>query len=316
MPQVTDKPLLILIGPTATGKTSTALRLARAMNGELISADSRQVYKGLDIGTGKVAPNSKVQKENGYWIVDGIPIYLFDVSGPSERFSVADFVKLANEQIEKIWSQNKLPIVVGGTGFYISGLLGKIESLGIGPDWGSRKKLEQKSLDELLTTLQKLNSKKAADLNQSDKSNKRRLIRSIEIEKSATNIPAKTLSFDRLLIMGLTASNEYLFERIDDWIEKRVAMGMIEETKKLHALGLSYKRMKELGLEYLYLSQLLKGEATKEEFLKGLKSASHDYARRQKTYFAKFSEAQWFDAEDEKSKEKLFKSALRWYNKK
>ncbi len=316
MPQVTDKSLLILIGPTATGKTNTALRLARAMNGELISADSRQVYKGLDIGTGKVSPNSKVQKENGYWIVDGIPIYLFDVADLQDQFSVADFVKLASERVEKIWSKNKLPIVVGGTGFYISGLLGKIESLGIGPDWGSRKKLEQKSLDELLTTLQKLNSKKAAGLNQSDRSNKRRLIRSIEIEKSAINIPAKTLSFDRLLILGLTASNEYLFERIDDWIEKRVTMGMIEETKKLHSLGLSYKRMEELGLEYLYLSKLLKGEITKEEFLKGLKNASHDYARRQKIYFTKFPETVWVDAEKEESKEKLFNSALRWYNKK
>lgn len=316
MVRETDKPLLIIIGPTSTGKTNIALNIARSLDGELISADSRQVYKGLDIGTGKVAPGNKVQKERGHWIVDGVPIYLFDVASPNNQFSVADFVQLASNKIKTIWAQNKLPIVVGGTGFYISGILGKIESLGIAPDLVLRKKLEQKNLEELFTLLQRLNPKKAKNLNESDRLNKRRLVRSIEIEKSQKSITSIPLNFDRLLVVGLTASNEYLFKRIDDWIEKRVDMGMIDEAKKLNDRGLSFERMEKLGLEYLYLSKLLKGEIRKEEFLKGLKSASHDYARRQKTYFRKFFQAQWFDVESVDSKAKVLNCVSRWYNEK
>src|SRR3990167_9217477 len=145
--------LIIIYGPTQTGKTNLALQLARKFQGELISADSRQVYKGLDIGSGKVAFDDVVEKHAGYWIVNGVRINGFDLTGAGKQFTAADFLHFANSSISRIIKVQKLPIIVGGTGFYIKALLDGIGSIGIPADWKLRTRLERLSSDDLYKRL-------------------------------------------------------------------------------------------------------------------------------------------------------------------
>ena len=177
--------LLIICGPTATGKTSAALKIAREINGELISADSRQVYKGMDIGTGKDIPKGakyvSLAKLGGYYDADGIRIWGYDLVYPEKEYSVADYSKTARQIIRDIWKRKRTAIIVGGTGFYINVVVDGIQTAGIPKNESLRKSLEKLSVDELFEKLALLDSIKAASLNTSDKKNPRRLIRAIEI---------------------------------------------------------------------------------------------------------------------------------------
>ena len=177
--------LLVICGPTATGKTSLGILLAKKVDGEIISADSRQVYIGMDLGTGKDLPkNSEFKIQNskiGYYLFDKIPVWMIDIVKPNQEFSAADFVGLASKVINDINSRNKLSIIVGGTGFYIKALIDGVDTLGIPPDWELRKQLGLKSTAELFEMLSRINSEKSASMNSSDKQNPRRLIRAIEV---------------------------------------------------------------------------------------------------------------------------------------
>src|SRR3989344_3740874 len=173
--------MLVIYGPTASGKTDLAIKLARKFNGEIISADSRQVYKGLDIGTGKVSFDSKVEKHKGFWIVDDVKVYGFDLVKAGEQFTAADFIKCASTSLIRISEVKKLPIIVGGTGFYIKALIDGIGSVGVTSDPELRARLEKLSVIELYQKLLEVNPTRARSMNQSDRANPRRLIRAIEI---------------------------------------------------------------------------------------------------------------------------------------
>lgn len=186
------KKLLVIVGPTATGKTNLALHLAKILDGELLSADSRQVYKELNIGTGKdIPPNSKFLVENtdlgkrgiGFYLIDGVKIWGYDLVSPKEEFSVSHYLVFADSILKDIWNRGKLPILVGGTGLYVKAVVDGIETATIPKDESLREFLLKKSADELFELLAQIDSVKAASLNVSDRKNPHRLIRSIEVAK-------------------------------------------------------------------------------------------------------------------------------------
>ena len=168
--------IIVILGPTASGKSALAVKIAKKINGEIISADSRQVYKGLDIGTGKIT-----RKEMG-----GVPHYCLDVVSPKKIFTVADFKKCAEKAIEKIFAKNKIPIIVGGTGLYIQAVVDNIVLPEVKPNWRLRKELEKKTTEEMFKMLKKLDPERAKNI---DAKNPRRLIRAIEITKEIGKMP-------------------------------------------------------------------------------------------------------------------------------
>ena len=305
--------MLVIYGPTATSKTALAIKLAQKYNGELTSADSRQVYRGLDIGTGKVSFDSKIEKHKGFWIVDGVKVNGFDLVNPGRRFSVADFLRFSSTTLFRISETNKLPIVVGGTGFYIKALIDGIESIGIKPDMNLRRKLEKLNTSDLYQKLFEVDPKRAQAMNESDRQNPRRLIRAIEIaihkrstseESPSTSLRASKptsevfygqLSDVNCLIVGLTAPNNYLYHRSDQWLEGRLSHGLIDEIKNLLNQKVSPLWLDNLGLEYRWLTRYLLGKVTKEEAIIRLKGDIHNFIRRQKTWFKKFPKIKLFD---------------------
>jgi len=290
-----EKNIWVIVGPTAVGKSELAVRLAKKLNGEVISADSRQVYKGLDIGTGKIT-----KKE-----MRGIPHHFLDVADPKKRFSAADFVRLGSEKIAAIFSRNHIPIICGGTGFYISALLGEISLPPAPPNPKLRAKLEKKTTSELFTMLKKLAPTRAAKI---DRYNPRRLIRAIEVAKSSRNsveirYPSILWVSDfhnrsRIVKIGLTLPPKKLKEKIRTRLLTRIRHGMIAEAEKLHRQGLSWKRMEELGLEYRYLARHLRDEISKNEMIKKLQTEIWHYAKRQMTWFKRDKTIEWFSPND------------------
>ncbi len=316
---------LVIYGPTVSGKTDLAISLAKKLNGELISADSRQVYQGLDIGTGKVSPGAKVTKHQGYWIVDGIKINGFDLVQPQDNFSAADFVKFAKEKIKEIQKSKKLPIIVGGTGFYIKSSINGIPSSGVGQNPELRQNLEKLSVSQLYQKLQLTDPIRAKQMNQSDSKNPRRLIRAIEIATQNQNLKIKNqrlnirnwkLEIGNYLIIGLTAPNEYLYKRADNWVDKRLELGMIEESQNLIDHGVDQQWLDNLGLEYKWISRYLSGKTNKEEAIKRLKGDIHDFIRRQKTWFTQLKTIKIYDITSPNFPNNLEKQVSLWYTSK
>ena len=315
--------MLAIYGPTATGKTDLGIALAKRLNGEIISADSRQVYKGLDIATGKVSPASKVEKHNGYWIVDGVKINGFDLVEPGQNFTVANFIKFSSDSISKITRTKKLPIIVGGTGFYVKALIDGIDTIGISANPQLRKELEKLSSQELYQKLQDLDQEKAQKMNQSDRANPRRLIRAIEIainkkyQVSSIKYQGNTrykIPDTKYLLLGLTAPNDYLYKRADSWIDKRLESGMAEEVQNLLEQKISPKWLDDLGLECRWLSRYLLGKIKKDEAIKRLKGDMHHFIRRQKTWFKQFKDIKLFDIFVPNWKTKLENEVRLWYH--
>jgi tRNA dimethylallyltransferase len=307
--------MLAIYGPTATGKTDLAIKIAKKYNGELISADSRQVYKNLDIGTGKVSFDSKVNKHDKYWIVDGIKINGFDLVDSGKKFTAADFLKFTSKTIKKINKSGKLPIIVGGSGFYINALLKGIPSMGIKANYKLRSKLETLSRGDLYKRLLSLDKKKALSLNQSDKLNPRRLIRAIEIA-SFSKSHKKTSSYKPLnhyQIIGLTAPNEILYKKVNTWLSKRTQKGLVEEVNNLLEKGVDRIWLENLGLEYKWITKAVTGDIDKDEALKRLEGDIHAYVRRQKTWFKKFSSIKLYDISKQNWKHQLEKELELWY---
>lgn len=279
-----QKPKIIaVVGPTASGKTSLGIFLAQKLGGEVISADSRQVYRGLDIGTGKAT-----KKE-----MAGIPHHLLDVVSPKKQFAVSDFVQQATRATALIHKDNHLPILVGGTGLYIDTFLGRMSYAEVPPNPTLRAKLEKKTTPQLFAQLQKLDPRRAANI---EKENPRRLIRAIEIAKaigaSPAGGPAPEQTYD-VLWLGLAPAQEKLHANIRARLLGRIQQGMVAEATQLHASGLSYKRLDELGLEYRFLSQLLQHKLSKEEFVVELERAIQHYAKRQIRWFKRNKDIHW-----------------------
>ena len=325
---------LVLCGPTATGKTALGIKLAKKYNGEILSADSRQVYKGMNIGTGKDLPlkavfNKKLSLSSktgsdpakglviGFFDFNKIPVWLLDIVKPDYQFSVADYVKCANLVIEDIYKRGKLPIIIGGTGLYIKGLIDGIETMGVLPDWELRKKLAHCSIVELLNCLEKLDYKKWQSMNNSDRNNPRRLIRAIEIALS--NSPNSPNSHDAFFI-GLTAPYKTLYQRIDERVEKRIKMGMEDEIKSLQALGYNFENS-AMGTTIGYsewrradgLWQMMDSDL-RNEIIQKWKFAEHAYARRQMTWFKKDKRINWFEINEPDLDSKIEKVIDKWYN--
>ena len=314
--------LLCIVGPTATGKTDIGLLLAQKFGGEIIACDSRQVYTGLDLGTGKEAnDNQTVSKFSGYWILDGIKIWLYDMVDFNKQYTVADFIKDATTAIKTISNQNKLPIIVGGTGFYLDGLLYGVESDQIPADDELRKKLAAQDLTVTQDLLKQLDEDYFYSLNNSEQNNQRRLIRKIEILQYMQKNPhpvAPKAGLDRkfnILKIGLTADKETLDKRIEDRVIKRVDRGMLEETKTLQQTGLGYHRMRELGLEYRVMADFFEGIiATKAEFIFTLQQKIKQFAKRQLTWFKRDKDIVWIDITEKKYAQKVEKLVQDWYN--
>ena len=279
------KKIVVILGPTAVGKSDFAVRYAIENNGEIISADSRQVYKGLDIGTGKITEEEK----------RGILHYLLDIADPRKRFSVEKFRDLGQKAIEDILKKNKLPIICGGTGFYIDALVNNISY----PDVKHDKDLENKVLEEIQNILIKLDKIYFEQLNNSEKNNKKRLARAIEIIKVKGIMP-KIENNPKYEVkwIGLKCENDKLKERIHNRLLKRIDIGMIEEVKNLHKEGLSWERMEELGLEYRYISRYLRSLITKEEMLEQLEMEIWHYAKRQMVWWKRNRDIEWRAMED------------------
>jgi len=300
--------IVVIVGPTAIGKSSLAVELAKKFDGEIISADSRQVYKGLDIGTGKIT-----KKE-----MRGVPHHMLDVANPKRKFSVVEYKKISEKILSYMIVRNKLPIVVGGTGFYIQALVDNITLPEVPPNPKLRKKLEKKNTEELFKILKKLDPKRSGSI---DRYNPRRLIRAIEIAKHLGFVPKsyklKAKSYDSLFI-GLDSPDRKLKERIKKRLNERIRQGMIAEARKLHKEGLSYKRMRELGLEYKYLADFLDPPAgragkkiTKEEMIEQLETAIWQYAKRQRTWFKRDKRIKWIKPSGQKKIEKEIERFLR-----
>ena len=293
--------VLVIVGPTATGKSDLAVRLAKKFKGEVISADSRQVYTGLDIGTGKIT------KEE----MKGVPHYLLDVADPKKKFTVVKYVELAEKAIAEILSKKKLPIIVGGTGFYIQALVDGIMLPEVPPNEKLRKELSKKTAAQLLSMLKKLDPKRAQNI---DPHNARRIIRAIEIAKVLGKVPKLTKPRQKYkpLFISLQLAKVSLQEKISARLEKRIEKeGMIKEAQKLHKNGLSYKRMYELGLEYRYLSLFLQKKITKEAMKEKLATEIWHYAKRQITWFKADRRLKWFDPKQTKKIEKLTQDFLK-----
>jgi len=292
--------LLVILGPTSSGKTDLAIKLAKKFNGELIACDSRQVYKKLDIGTGKL-PSGKmtVEKGKGFWLMGEVKIWLYDVADFKKQYTVYDYVKDANKVIDDIAKRQKLPIIVGGTGLYLRALLEGLPNLAIPVDQKLRKELEKLSLQELQKKLQRLSLKKWKDMNNSDKQNSRRLVRAIEIASAdftSDGVPKGLLrGSSKILKIGLTAPKETLYKKINSRVEKWIEEGIIDEVKNLITDGISKERIRNLGLEYKVIIDYLNGEFSLDLAIKKMQNKVRQYARRQITWFRKEKDVSWFD---------------------
>lgn len=306
--------MLVIYGPTATGKTALALKIAKRYNGEIVSADSRQVYRRLDIGTGKVSPTSKVEKYKSYWIVDGVKIRGYDLIEPGERFSAFDFLNFAINSIIRINKQSKLPIIAGGTGFYIKALLEGLDTYGIQPNWKLRAKLEKLTTVELFQLLKKNNPKKADQMNISDRQNPRRLVRALEISlaTSLTRQPKIMLKNEYLLI-GLTAPNTYLYGKADKWLAARLKLGLTGEVETQINSGVNPLWLEKLGLEYRWITRYVLHQIEKSVAQERLKGNIHAYIRRQKTYFKQFPTIELIDISQKGTTTLLEKRIKLWY---
>ncbi len=285
--------IIVILGPTASGKSDLAVKIARKFNGEVISADSRQVYKGLNIGSGKIT-----KKE-----MKGVPHHLLDVIQPSQVFTVANFKKLADKKIEEIISRRNVPIICGGTGFYIDTVVKNLELPEVKPNLELRIENQELSAEELYKKLQKLDPKRAKDI---DKNNKVRLIRAIEIATALGKVPkVKSKPLYDALQIGILWNQEELHTRIEKRLFSRIKQGMIKEAENLHKKRLSWRRMEMLGLEYRYLAKYLQKKISKEEMIERLNIEIRQYAKRQMAWFKRDTSIIWLDPQNLDNSEKI-----------
>lgn len=322
--------LLIICGTTATGKTSLALKLAKTFNAEIISADSRQIYQDMDIGTGKDLPegskwqiaNSQWQgKKLGYYLVDNVKLWGYDLINPDEEFSVAHFKKIAWLIISDIWQRKKLPIVVGGTGLYIKALTEPMDAAYIPPNRKLRKQLERQTVHDLQIKLKKINPQHFKKMNPSDRKNPRRLIRAIEISdykkshRLAKDFKDTLIKDDLVLWIGLKAPKSVLYEKIDKRVDQRLRLGAENEVKALLKKGYSFELPAMSALGYKQWESYFEGKESKTQVIKRWKLDEHAYARRQLTWFKKNRKIFWFYITALDYKKKVVRRVKQWYSR-
>jgi tRNA dimethylallyltransferase len=291
--------VIIILGPTSSGKTKLAVRLAKKFNGEIVSADSRQVYRGMDIGTGKDL------KEYGK-----VKHHLLDIASPKGQFSLAKYQKLAYRAINNILARGRVPIICGGTGLYISALVDGYVLPQAKPNLSLRKRMAKMNSRQLLLKLKQIDPQTYKII---DQNNRRRVERALEIYYQ-TGKP-KSAQMEKqpppywFLIIGPSLSREILRSRIEKRLKQRLEKeGMIKEIKKLHRQGVSWRRLEEFGLEYRWVSRFLQKKIDYQTMLNELSRAIKDFAKRQATWFRRDGRILWI--KDYKTAEKLVKEFL------
>lgn len=303
--------IVVIVGPTASGKSDLGIKLAKKFNGEIISADSRQVYKRMDIGTGKVKrdyrlPTTDYRRQSEFYS-DGIRHHLIDIANPKKVFSVSDFKNLGEKALKEILDKDKIQFIVGGTGFYIDALVKNFSIPEVLPNKKLRAKLEKISTEDLFMELRGVDIKRAKII---DKNNKRHLIRALEIIKTTGKpIPAlKKVSRYEVLYIGLNPPKDILENKIKLRLEKRLNQGMIREVKNLLKSGISKKRLYDFGLEYRWISEYLAGKISYAQMKDGLFRAIIKYSKRQMTWFKRNKEIHW--VQNQKEAEKLIRKFI------
>lgn len=297
-----NHPLTCIVGQTATGKTDLAIHLSPHIPSVLISADSRQVYKGMDIGTGKDIPSN------------GVVMHLQNEVFPNEEWSVSHFVHAAEPLITNAWDAKKLPIIIGGTGMYCDALLGKYESIHIHQNPSLRKELEQLTTPQLQTKLQLMKPERFNHMNNSDRNNPRRLVRAIEVA-SEVSTPLPAIVRERNVCwIGLTLPLEILEKRIEDRVKNRLAHGMIEETSALIEKYSDWTKPAFSATGYQEVRAFIEKKISKEQCIKNWTLHELQYAKRQLTWFKKNPKIQWFDALDHELHNKVENIVQSWYD--
>ncbi len=284
-----QKPKMIVIcGPTATGKSDLAVALALHLgNAEILSTDSRQIYKKLDLGTGKITEEE----------MHGIPHHMLDIVNPNQTYTADFFIKDSKKVIDDIYGRGNIPILCGGTGLYIDTIVHNIHFPDVPINQTLREELQSKNTEEILDIFKKLNKEKPHNV---DLKNKRKIIRAIEILTKLGHIPPleKKELYD-VLHIGLDTSDDVLKDKIKKRIDRRLEQGMIEESEQLLQQGfLTHERMRKLGLEYAYISKYIQKEITLEQFKEQLFYAIWHYAKRQRTWFRRNKDIHWLDVSD------------------
>ena len=277
--------LIVILGTNASGKSELGIRLAKHLGGEVVSADSRQIYRGLDLGSGKVTPTQ----------AGSVKHHLIDVADLSEYYSLAQYQRAAYGTIDAICAAGKRPLLVGGTGLYIIAVVEGYELVDVPPNEPLRAELEGLPLAELVERLEKSDPDAASGI---DKSNRRRLIRAIEIAAAGRAHTAARKSCPRYncLQLGLTWPREILEQRIEKRLRERLANGMIEEVDGLRSRGVSDTRLEKLGLEYRYITRYLRGDlGTVEDLCRELGIAIRQFAKGQLTWFKRNRRIIWLD---------------------
>jgi len=272
--------LIVILGPTASGKTRLAVELAREFNGEIVSADSRQVYRGMDVGTGKDL------EEYGE-----IKYHMIDVVEPMEEFSLAKYKQMAEATINDIIERGKLPFLVGGSGLYLQAVVDDYDLSNIGSDNDLRQELEALTIEDLMKKLEALNQGFATKVNESDRKNKRRLIRYIELQtKKVGTISSKVQEpkYDCLLL-GLNPDRESVLVKIYKRLIVRLENeDMVAEIDGLHTRGVTWQRLRDFGLEYRYISEYLQEKMDYETMVERLNIAIRQFAKKQLTWFRRW----------------------------
>jgi len=275
--------IIVIAGPTASGKTDLAIELAKKIDGEIVNADSRSIYKEMDLGTGK--PTIEERR--------GIPHHLFDLINPDEQFSVAEYKELAEEKIKEIKDRGKTPVIVGGTGLYIDSVVYDYVMPESKPDYELRAKLEEKSTEELFSDLAQVDLGTAERI---DPKNRRRLIRALEIfyetgKPKVEQEKKKPLPED-VLYFAIDIDRETLYERINQRVDKWVAEGFIDEVKEL-LKKYSLEDPGMSGIGYKQIGLYLTGQITKEKAIEKFKQGDRNLAKRQLTWFKRNKDVIW-----------------------
>lgn len=281
--------LIVIAGPTASGKSDLAIELAHRLDGEIISADSRQVYRGMDIGTGKVLRDPESASKDGY-ISGSIHHHLIDIADPNEAYNISDFLRDANRVITDIRARGKQPLICGGTHFWIQALLERTSFPAVPPDPVLRNRLSTKTADELYALLEVQDPTRAATI---DRKNPIRLIRALEIVAALGTVPSVTqhepsTTENHSTILVLNPPREVLCERIRARLLNRFASGMIEEVERLHRQGIDWERLESFGLEYRFIAQLLRSSIDQKTMQIELEHAIWHYARRQLSWLRRW----------------------------
>ena len=287
------KPLIVLTGPTAVGKTKLSIALAKAVNGEIISADSMQVYRYMDVGSAKITPDE----------MDGVPHHLVDVLDPTEDFNIVLFQQLAKKSMEEIYAKGRIPILVGGTGFYIQALTRDIDFTQSEQDDSYRQELETLAAEKgntfLHDMLASVDPKSAEDIHEN---NVKRVIRALEFYKqNGTRISEHNeeqkehVSPYNLAYFVLNAPRPLLYERIDARVDEMLKNGLVEEVKTLQRMGCHRGMVSMQGLGYKEILAWLEGEYPYDEAVRILKRDTRHFAKRQLTWFRREGEVTWVD---------------------